>query len=105
MIKSYFVEYSLAFVRSGSSAGRLQPARRRGVDSGDHLGTALLQVLQNLVNLLGIPSSLNFAVMGVVIFLGVFVDQVSGQGKKKKQVVAAAPTSPSGGPLTPSQAI
>ena len=28
------------------------------------LGTALLQVLQNLVNILGIPSSLNFAVMG-----------------------------------------
>ncbi len=28
------------------------------------LGTILLQVLQNLVNLLGIPSSLNFAVMG-----------------------------------------
>jgi ribose transport system permease protein len=69
------------------------------------IGTALLQVLQNLVNLLGIPSSLNFAVMGAVIFLGVFVDQVSGQRKKKKQVLAAAPTSPSGGPLTPSQAI
>ena len=32
------------------------------------IGTALLQVLQNLVNLLGIPSSLNFAVMGAVIF-------------------------------------
>ena len=29
------------------------------------LGAVLLQVLQNLVNLLGIPSSLNFAVMGV----------------------------------------
>ena len=28
------------------------------------LGAILLQVLQNLVNLLGIPSSLNFAVMG-----------------------------------------
>jgi ribose transport system permease protein len=69
------------------------------------IGTALLQVLQNLVNLLGIPSSLNFAVMGAVIFLGVFVDQVSGQRQKKKQVLAAAPTSSSGGPLTPSQAI
>ncbi len=39
------------------------------------LGTALLQVLQNLVNILGIPSSLNFAVMGTVILLGVFADQ------------------------------
>ncbi|MDP3896374.1 MAG: ABC transporter permease [Mesorhizobium sp.] len=39
------------------------------------LGTILLQVLQNLVNLLGIPSSLNFAVMGSVILIGVLVDQ------------------------------
>lgn len=40
------------------------------------IGTALLQVLQNLVNLLGIPSSLNFAVMGAVILLGVLADQL-----------------------------
>lgn len=40
------------------------------------IGTALLQVLQNLVNLLGIPSSLNFAVMGAVILAGVVVDQI-----------------------------
>jgi ribose transport system permease protein len=39
------------------------------------LGTILLQILQNLVNLLGIPSSLNFAVMGSVILLGVLADQ------------------------------
>jgi ribose transport system permease protein len=42
---------------------------------GIALGTILLQVLQNLVNLLGIPSSLNFAVMGTVILLGVLADQ------------------------------
>ncbi len=40
------------------------------------IGTALLQVLQNLVNLLGIPSSLNFAVMGTVVLLGVMADQM-----------------------------
>jgi ribose transport system permease protein len=39
-------------------------------------GTALLQILQNLVNLLGVPSSLNFAVMGAVILAGVVADQV-----------------------------
>jgi ribose transport system permease protein len=39
------------------------------------LGAVLLQVLQNLVNLLGIPSSLNFAVMGAVILVGVLADQ------------------------------
>jgi ribose transport system permease protein len=32
--------------------------------------------LQNLVNLLGIPSSLNFAVMGGVILVGVIADQM-----------------------------
>lgn len=42
---------------------------------GVMLGALLLQELQNLVNLLGIPSSLNFAVMGAVILLGVLADQ------------------------------
>jgi ribose transport system permease protein len=40
------------------------------------IGSALLQVLQNLVNLLGIPSSLNFAVMGAVILVGVIADRL-----------------------------
>ncbi len=39
------------------------------------LGTVLLQILQNLVNILGIPSSLNFAVMGGVILLGALADR------------------------------
>jgi ribose transport system permease protein len=39
-------------------------------------GTAVLQVLRNLVNLLDIPSSLDFAVMGAVILIGVIADQV-----------------------------
>ena len=49
------------------------------------VGTALLQVLQNLVNLLGIPSSLNFAVMGAVILLGVLADQLL----RQRQTVGA----------------
>lgn len=48
------------------------------------IGTALLQVLQNLVNLLGIPSSLNFAVMGAVILIGVVVDQLLRQRQAAK---------------------
>jgi len=43
---------------------------------GIMIGAALQQVLQNLVNLLGIPSSLNFAVMGAVILIGVIADQL-----------------------------
>jgi len=48
------------------------------------IGTALLQVLQNLVNLLGIPSSLNFAVMGAVILIGVAADQLLKRRPKPK---------------------
>ncbi len=47
------------------------------------IGTALLQILQNLVNLLGIPSSLNFAVMGAVILVGVLADQLLKQRAAK----------------------
>lgn len=47
------------------------------------VGTALLQVLQNLVNLLGIPPSLNFAVMGAVILMGVIADQILKQRSAK----------------------
>ncbi len=48
------------------------------------IGTALLQVLQNLVNLLGIPSSLNFAVMGAVILIGVLADQLLRQRQARQ---------------------
>ena len=40
------------------------------------IGTALLQVLRNLVNLLGIPSSLDFAIIGGVVLIGVLADQI-----------------------------
>lgn len=48
------------------------------------LGVVLLQVLQNLVNMLSILSSLNFAVMGAVILVGVIVDgQLQGRGRAR----------------------
>ena len=53
------------------------------------IGTALLLVLQNLVNLLGIPSSLNFAVMGAVVLLGVLADQVFQKRSAKTHGVPA----------------
>ena len=54
------------------------------------LGTILLQVLQNLVNLLGIPSSLNYAVMGSVILLGVLADQQFSSRRTRIMTVAGA---------------
>jgi ribose transport system permease protein len=53
------------------------------------LGTILLQILQNLVNLLGIPSSLNFAVMGTVILIGVLADQQLQQRRARRVALAA----------------
>ncbi|WP_055046611.1 ABC transporter permease [Devosia sp. A16] len=57
------------------------------------LGTILLQELQNLVNLLGIPSSLNFAVMGGVILVGVLVDQQWGLFRARRRIAEAARSS------------
>jgi ribose transport system permease protein len=50
------------------------------------IGTALLQVLRNLVNLLDIPGTLDFAVMGVVILLGVMADQIFVARRNRKQL-------------------
>jgi ribose transport system permease protein len=40
------------------------------------LGAAVLQVIRNLVNLMDIPSSLDFAVMGAVILIGAIADEL-----------------------------
>ena len=57
------------------------------------IGTALLLVLQNLVNLLTlfgkpIPSSLNFAVMGAVVLFGVLADQLFKNRSAKRGAAA-----------------
>src|SRR5882672_5821772 len=64
--------YGIAAAVLGGCGGR----GGEGSIIGILIGAALLQVLQNLVNLLGIPSSLNFAVMGAVILIGVIADQI-----------------------------
>ena len=64
-----------------------------GSIAGIIVGTALLQVLQNLVILLGIPTTPNFAVMGAVILIGVIADQIlQRRAEKKKQVIRRAET-------------
>lgn len=55
----------------------------QGTVLGIVMGTALLQVLRNLVNLLDIPSSLDFAVMGAVILIGAMADQLFGRGTRR----------------------
>lgn len=48
------------------------------------IGTAVLQVLQNLVVLLGIPSPLSFTVTGVVVLIGAIADQLFQKYRSKK---------------------
>jgi ribose transport system permease protein len=69
---SFFELYGIAAAVLGGCSLR----GGEGSVVGILVGTTLLQVLQNLVNLLGIPSSLNFAVMGAVILIGAVGDQV-----------------------------
>lgn len=57
-----------------------------GSITGVVLGAVLLQMLQNLVNLLGIPSSLNFAVMGSVILAGVLADTQLAQFRRRRAI-------------------
>lgn len=66
------------------------------------LGVVLLQELQNLVNLLGIPSSLNFAVMGGVILIGVTLDQQWGRLREKRKGAKAARDATVGRPVAES---
>jgi ribose transport system permease protein len=54
-----------------------------GTVIGIVLGTALLQVLRNLVNLLDIPSSLDFAVMGAVILIGAMADELFARRQRR----------------------
>lgn len=57
------------------------------------IGTALLQVLRNLVNLLEIESSLELAVMGAVILIGVMADQIFTERRNRRQVALMRETS------------
>jgi ribose transport system permease protein len=50
------------------------------------LGTTMLQVLQNVVNLLGIPASLEFAVLGTVVLAVVLADELLQRRARKKLI-------------------
>jgi len=64
------------------------------------IGTALIQVLRNLVNLLGIPSSLDLAVMGAVILIGVMADQLLTERRNRRQIALMRESTASSTPAT-----
>jgi ribose transport system permease protein len=86
-------DFGIGYEMYGIAAAVLGGCSLRGGEGsilGVVIGTALLQVLQTAVNLLGIPSSLNFAVMGGVILIGVLVDQILAQRRGRKISTKAA---------------
>ena len=64
------------------------------------IGTALIQVLRNLVNLFGIPSSLDLAVMGAVILIGVMADQILTERRNRRQIASMREATASGTPAS-----
>ncbi|WP_437616855.1 ABC transporter permease [Sorangium sp. So ce834] len=48
-----------------------------GAVMGVILGTALMQVLRNSINMLGVPTQIEFAVIGAVILIGVIADELA----------------------------
>jgi ribose transport system permease protein len=84
-------DFGATYELTGIAAAVLGGCSLRGGEGsvlGIVIGTALLQVLQNIVNLVGIPSSLNGTVMGVVILVGVLVDQILAQ--RRARMIKAA---------------
>jgi ribose transport system permease protein len=74
--------HGLSYELYGIAAAVLGGCSLRGGEGsilGIILGTALIQVLQNLVNLLGIPSALNLVVIGTVILIGILADELLGR--------------------------
>jgi ribose transport system permease protein len=68
---------------------------------GVMLGVVLLQELQNLVNMMSIPSSLNYAIMGGVILLGVLIDQQFDAYRQRRRIAEAARQNPQAGAQVP----
>ena len=55
----------------------MQPARGgEGSILGVVIGAAVLRVLYNAINILGIPTQLEFAIIGAVILLGITADEL-----------------------------
>jgi len=77
-------EASTSYTHRGGGTRRCSLRGGEGSIIGIIIGTALFQVLQNVVNLLSIPSSLNFTVMGAVVLIGVLADQIIQRRSEKK---------------------
>src|SRR5260370_41841199 len=78
---SFFELYAVAACVLGG--GRFRGGE--GSVLGIFIGTAMIQLLRNIVNLQGIDSSLEFVVMGGVILIAVVFDQVLGARRRARE--------------------
>ncbi len=58
--------------------------------AGVIIGTAIVRVLYNSINIAGIATQLEFAVLGMVILIGVTVDEIVKMINEKRRVMATA---------------
>jgi ribose transport system permease protein len=54
------------------------------------IGTAVMRVLYNAINILGIPTQLEFAIIGVVILGGVMADELVKRFVTKRRAMRSA---------------
>ena len=67
------VGYAVAFA-AGFAAGMLGASEEAGSALGVVIGAAVMRVLYNAINILGIDTTLEFAIIGLVILIGAIVD-------------------------------
>ncbi|HSU67783.1 MAG TPA: ABC transporter permease [Tepidisphaeraceae bacterium] len=82
-------DHGLSYELFGIAAAVLGGCSLRGGEGsilGIVLGTALLQVLRNMVILLGIPSSLELAVTASVILIGVTADEMLSTRRRNRKL-------------------
>lgn len=77
---------------AGAVVGGCSLRGGEGSIAGVIIGTAIVRVLYNAINILGIPTQLEFAIIGMVIMIGVGADEVIGrisERRKLKEMIAA----------------
>ena len=81
----FFELYAIA----GAVLGGCSLRGGEGMILGVVVGTAVMRVLRNAINLLGIPTNLEFAIIGTVILAGVIVDEAVKRWVAKRRAAGA----------------
>src|SRR6185503_17081939 len=87
-------EFYELYAIAGAVLGGCSLRGGEGSILGVVIGAAVMRVLYNSINLLGIPSQLEYTIIGIVILLGVLADEVvrrmAARRRAAEQAAAAA---------------